>query len=295
MTQLRDVKRQSPRVMCEMTAMNNNTNLMLNREAPPFDNPDIRRALVLAHRPPGPSWRPLEGSGMVGGHLQPVARRPMGHVGRGTGWHAGLRCQRREEPRGGARADAQGGLRPGKPLPLKIFTRAVSLYRSPAAVLACQLQEIHIEPTLDVVETVALVHARCAATLRWPSRPPAMPSTIPTRSSTRPSPAGRSATTATTAIAEIERLFEAQSSELDVEKRRRLVWDIDAKLLADSARPPLIGTAPRPAGSPTCRATCADQQLLQRLPLRGRLARPALSGRHIFSSPFKWGGVSVLR
>ena len=28
--------------------MNNTTNLIVNREAPPFDNPDLRRAMVLA-------------------------------------------------------------------------------------------------------------------------------------------------------------------------------------------------------------------------------------------------------
>jgi ABC-type dipeptide transport system, periplasmic component len=28
--------------------MNNSTNLILNRDAPPFDNPDLRKALLLA-------------------------------------------------------------------------------------------------------------------------------------------------------------------------------------------------------------------------------------------------------
>ena len=35
-------------------------------------------------------------------------------------------------------------------------------------------------------------------------------------------------------------MFEAQSTELDVDKRRKLAWDIDMKLLADAARPPLV-------------------------------------------------------
>ena len=37
-----------------------------------------------------------------------------------------------------------------------------------------------------------------------------------------------------------ERLFDIQSAELDVEKRRELVWEIDARLLADGARPPIM-------------------------------------------------------
>jgi peptide/nickel transport system substrate-binding protein len=46
---------------------------------------------------------------------------------------------------------------------------------------------------------------------------------------------------------EIERLFERQSSEADFDKRRQMVWDIDSRLLADVARPPLAWTR---------RATC---------------------------------------
>ena len=45
---LKDVKSQSPQAICEVAAMNNNTNLIVNREAPPFDNPDVRRAMLLS-------------------------------------------------------------------------------------------------------------------------------------------------------------------------------------------------------------------------------------------------------
>ena len=39
---------------------------------------------------------------------------------------------------------------------------------------------------------------------------------------------------------EIERLFALQSAETDLEKRRQMVRDIDAKLLADGARPTIM-------------------------------------------------------
>ena len=73
---------------------------------------------------------------------------------------------------------------------------------------------------------------------------------------------------------EIEKLFEVQSAETDFDKRRKIVWEIDRKLLEDGARPVIMWNRAahlhaalrqglRPAG----------QQRLQRLPLRGRLAR----------------------
>ena len=36
---------------------------------------------------------------------------------------------------------------------------------------------------------------------------------------------------------EIEKLFEVQSAETDFEKRKKIVWEIDKKLLEDGARP----------------------------------------------------------
>ena len=68
--QLRDVRRQSPRAVCETTSMNNNTNILVNREAAPFDKPDIRRALSLAL-----DRRAFiaanDGDGQIGGTMQP--------------------------------------------------------------------------------------------------------------------------------------------------------------------------------------------------------------------------------
>ena len=55
---------------------------------------------------------------------------------------------------------------------------------------------------------------------------------------------------------DIEKLFDQQSDETDVAKRKKLVWEIDKKLQEDVARPDHL---PRPlghrAGSPTSRAS----------------------------------------
>ncbi len=54
---------------------------------------------------------------------------------------------------------------------------------------------------------------------------------------------------------EIERLFERQSAETDLAKRRQIVWDIDANCWPMPPGPSSCGTATPPAGSPTSRAT----------------------------------------
>src|SRR6185437_4366937 len=44
----KNVKAQDPKAICELKPTNVSTNLIVNREKPPFDNPAIRRAMALA-------------------------------------------------------------------------------------------------------------------------------------------------------------------------------------------------------------------------------------------------------
>jgi peptide/nickel transport system substrate-binding protein len=43
-----DIEHQAPQAVCELVPANSSTNLLVNRDAPPFDNADLRRALALA-------------------------------------------------------------------------------------------------------------------------------------------------------------------------------------------------------------------------------------------------------
>ena len=45
---LKDVKSQAPQAVCVLEPTNVSTNLIINRESPPFDNADVRRAVALS-------------------------------------------------------------------------------------------------------------------------------------------------------------------------------------------------------------------------------------------------------
>src|SRR5207248_8518198 len=45
---VKDVNSQAPQAICQIVPTNVSTNLLVNRDKPPFDNGDIRRALMLA-------------------------------------------------------------------------------------------------------------------------------------------------------------------------------------------------------------------------------------------------------
>ena len=149
--QLRDVRRQSPRAVCETTSMNNNTNILVNREAAPFDKPEIRRALSLAL-----DRRAFiaanEGDGQIGGTMQPPSDGMWGlsadKLAAVPGYGPDVEKNRQE-----ARAImGRAGFSPEKRMRTKVQTRALSLYRNPATILVDQLREIHVDAELDVVE-----------------------------------------------------------------------------------------------------------------------------------------------
>ena len=240
MAALRDVRRQSPRVQCEATGLNNNTNLMLNRDAPPFNNPDIRRALALALDRHGFMEALTDGSGTIGGHMLPPPDGQWGMSDEKLAESPVFGPDLEKNREAARELMRKAGYGPERPLPLKISTRAVSLYRSPAAVLANQLQEINVDATLDVVETshwftrlerrdYALALDNTGNAIDDPDQ--TFYETFSCRSERNYSHYCNP---------EIERLFETQSSELDADKRRHLVQEIDSRLLADVARPPII-------------------------------------------------------
>ena len=50
---LNDVKKNAPKAICAMLPTNVTTHMLVNREKPPFDNPELRRAMILQPRPSG--------------------------------------------------------------------------------------------------------------------------------------------------------------------------------------------------------------------------------------------------
>jgi len=68
---LKDVRTQAPQAVCELVSTNASTNLLVNREAPPFDSPDLRRALALALDRKSFIDILAEGQGDIGGAMLP--------------------------------------------------------------------------------------------------------------------------------------------------------------------------------------------------------------------------------
>ena len=96
---LKDIKSQAPQAICEVAPTNVNRTLIINRDKPPFDNPDLRRAMALSLDRKAFIDIITEGQGDIGGDHAAAARRGLGHAAGDAEDAAGLRSRRREEPR----------------------------------------------------------------------------------------------------------------------------------------------------------------------------------------------------
>ena len=237
---LKVVKRESREAICETTSMNLNINLLVNRTAPPFDNADLRRALVLALDRKAFVDKLTQGVAVVGGTLQPPPDGVWGLPADGLAAVAGYGpdvAKNRAEARVLMEKKGYG---PNKPLKLKVSTRALPLYKDPAALLVSQLKEIYIDAELEIVET-SLWFARLGRkeyVLGLNATGNGVDDPDQTFYENFACKSARNYTGYCNP--DTEKLFAVQSTEPDVDKRRRLVREIDAKLLADGARPPIL-------------------------------------------------------
>ena len=234
---LKDIQSQAPNAVCQVTSMNNTTNLIVNRDKPPFDNPDLRRALVLALDRKAFIDILNQGNAEVGGTMQPpedgVWGLPPEMLASVPGYGPDVTKNRAE-----ARAIMQKlGYGPDKRLKLKIGARAISLYKDPAVILLDQLKEIYIDAELEIIETA-----------QWFTRVARRDYTVglnttgngvddPDQNFFENFSCKSERNYTGYCNPEIDKLMEQQSAERDIDKRRKLVWEIDRKLLEDGARP----------------------------------------------------------
>ena len=234
---LKDVKTQAPSAICVVAPNNVSTNIIVNSSAPPFDSLDIRRALALALDRKAFISILFEGEADVGGTMLPT---PAGFWGMPKdmlesipGYGPDINANR-EEAR---KLMQKAGYGPDKHLAVKVSTRNIPVYRDPAVILIDQLKSIYIDGELDVVETANWFSkvARKDYALGLNLTGNAVDDPDQSFYENYSCHSERNYTNYCNPA--IEKLFDQQSQETDVAKRKKLVWDIDKKLQEDVARP----------------------------------------------------------
>jgi peptide/nickel transport system substrate-binding protein len=238
--QLKDVKSQAPDAICDVVPTNVARNLIVNRDKPPFDNADLRRAMSLSLDRKAFIEILTEGQGDIGGIMMPP---PSGLWGMPPellpilpGYDPDVEKSRTEA----RNLMEKLGYGPDKRLAVTVSTRNLAPYRDPAVILIDQLKHIYIDGVLDPVDTT-----------QWYPKLMRKDYTVGVNITETavddPDPAfyenyvcGAMRNYTGYCNAEVDKMVDAQSAESDVEKRKHMVWAIEKEIADDDARPILF-------------------------------------------------------
>jgi peptide/nickel transport system substrate-binding protein len=234
--QFDDVRSQMPQAICEMSPGAANRHLLINRDRPPFNNPDLRRAMALSIDRKAFVDILSQGQGEIGGILQPppggLWGMPADQVKQLPGYDPDVHKSRDE-----ARRLMQNlGYGPDKRLQIKVTTRDWSIYRDPAVLLIDQLKHVYIDGELELVDTAQyfpkIQRKEYTVALNLQTSGP------------DPDPivqlfygCGSNINWDGYCNPQIDKLIEQQSREGDPERRKQLLWTIERKLAEDNVRP----------------------------------------------------------
>jgi peptide/nickel transport system substrate-binding protein len=231
------MKSRVPQAICDLVPDNAARTLILNRDKPPFDNPDLRRAMALSLDRPAFIHILQEGESDIGGAMLPLPEgvwgMPPDNLRRLPGYNPDVTKNRAE-----AREIMQKlGYGPETRLEVTLTTRDLPPYRDPAVILIDQLKETYIDGVLDLVPTVSW-YPKIAR------KDYAVGLSISENSLDDPDQSFYENYVCDAehnytgyCNLQVDKMIDEQSMEPNQPRRRKLVWDIEKKLAEDNALP----------------------------------------------------------
>jgi peptide/nickel transport system substrate-binding protein len=242
MPQLKDVRRELPQAICDMTIPNVNRNLLVNRDVAPFDNAQLRRAMTLSLDRQAFVDIIADGQGTIGGVMQPppegVWGMPAYTLKSLPGYDPDVTSSRAQA----RKIMEQLGYGPDKHLSVTVVTRNVQPYRDAAVILISQLKEIYIDANLNPIDTTQWYPTLMRKDYKVGVNVTESAVDDPDVAFYENYVCGAQRNYTGYCNPGIDKLVDRQSTESSFEKRKKLVWEIERKLIDDDARPILFYT-----------------------------------------------------
>jgi peptide/nickel transport system substrate-binding protein len=234
---LKDVTSQAPKAVCDLAPTYVSTNLIINRTVAPFNDPNIRQAMALALDRKAYNDILSGGKALISGVMMPPPEGKWGMPPETLSTLPGYGPDLEKNQAEGRKIMESLGYSAAKPLKIKVSTRNIAIYRDPAVILIDQLKKIYIEGELEVIDTsiwhAKLTRGEYSVGLNLTGVGVDDPdvnlyenySCNSERNYTK------------YCNKDVDALIDRQSREVDVEKRRKIVWDVERLLAEDLARP----------------------------------------------------------
>src|SRR6266404_3950672 len=233
---LRDVKSQMPQAICELVPLGISRSLIVNRDVPPFDNPDLRQAMALSLDRAAFIDIITEGQGDIGGAMQPPPEglwgMPPEMLKTLPGYNPDVQNNRAEA----RQLMRKLGYWPADRLKIKVSVGDAPFERNPAVIVLDQLKEVYIDGELETIDTTnwlpKVMRKDYIVGLTGQGS-----GVDPDLSLYLIYGCGGELNYNGYCSPEVDTLIDRQSIEADTQKRKKLVWEIERKLAEDGARP----------------------------------------------------------
>ena len=234
---VKDIKAQVPQMDCITQPSNTQGNILINRDKPPFDDPKIRRAMVLSIDRQAFSDILSRGIYNVGGAMLAPPEGLWGwskeFMESVPGYGADVEKSRAE----GRRIMKELGYGPDRMMPLKVSTRNIADYRDASVILIDHLKQVYIQGELEPLDSsvwyARLARKDYAVGMNVQGAGIDDPDVMYFENYT----CGSERNYTAYCNPELEKLFHQQSQMKDFAARKQLVWQIDKILQEDGARP----------------------------------------------------------
>jgi peptide/nickel transport system substrate-binding protein len=232
------VKQNAPSVIVAEIGQNGSDNVVLNHKKPPFDNPTVRRAVNLAMDRNAYVKGVRHGGAIIGSALMGKPHGSWGLPEKELRTLGGYRDPARDKAEA-KKLLAEAGFGPSKPLKVELTTRSFAIYLDLASFVADQLRQVGIDVTLRQVETAQYFPMLTRREFQIGANLTASGIDDPDGYFFENYKCGAARNYTDYCNEQTDKMIDAQSQELNHDKRLKMVWDIERKLEADVARPML--------------------------------------------------------
>jgi peptide/nickel transport system substrate-binding protein len=233
---LKDVRSQMPQAVCEVTPLNVAPNLLINSK-PPFDNPELRRAIAMTIDHKAFIDTLGEGQGDIGTAMLPgpegLWAMPKEMMEKLPSYDPDVQ-KSREEARHILKSLGYG---PDKRLAVKISARNLAIYRDPATILTDQLKQIWIDAEIELIETANWLPKLMRGDFVFAQSLVGSGLDDPDQNFYENYVCNSNRNYIRHCDPDLDKMIDQQSMEPDQEKRKVLTWQIDRKLQQDVVRP----------------------------------------------------------
>jgi peptide/nickel transport system substrate-binding protein len=234
---LKDLKAQASWAQCGYLPTNTQANLLVNRDRPPFDNADVRKAMVLAIDRSAFNEIIGQGTNRLGGSMLPPPEGLWGMPPEFLATVAGYGADHEKQRAEGRKIMEKLGYTADMPLKIKVSTRNIPTYRDQAVLLIDHLKHVHIQGELEPLETAVWYNRMAKKDYSVGLNVQGVGIDDPDVMFYETFHCGSERNYTNYCNPETEKLFDQQSRMTDIEARKKLVWEIDKKLQEDGARP----------------------------------------------------------